>query len=316
MAAAKLQYCDRLAENMRSSFVNLVESRRKSIHHSLRASTYRASKRNDNDTQMNDDLEDPIDADTSVPAHEELDNSWNSWTRLDSNSTIMRSNRNTVSNEINIVIDEYNDNNTLDVSNRSTEFHPTQHHLLHKFTELGALAMEISTGQIEAPAPHEKVVIGIITAWFAFISCIIFIPMDVKQREFIIGIAVNVNMSFFYGAPLSIIWKVLRTRDSSWIHRRTMIMNTLCALFFLAFGFGRMDWFLIIPNGIGVILGAVQVFLRLLIPSCSGGSNLSKMDSSAANLADVVPNHSPIKKTVDEDIDESYEISRDSETSA
>eukprot|EP00956_Cyclotella_meneghiniana_P018485 scaffold30815_cov119-Cyclotella_meneghiniana.AAC.1 len=113
MAAAKLQYCDRLAENMRSSFVNLVESGRESIHHSLRASMYRASKHNDNDTQMNDDLEDSIDADTSVPAHDEIDNSWNSWTRLDSNSTIMRSNRNTVSNGIKIVIDENNDNNTL-----------------------------------------------------------------------------------------------------------------------------------------------------------------------------------------------------------
>ena len=301
MAAAKLQYCDRLAENMRSSFVNLVESRRESIHHSLRASMYRASKLNDTDTEMNH-LEDQIGADRSVPAHEVLDNSW---------TTIMRSNRNTA-NEINNDIDENEDNNTLDASNRSTESNHTNH-VLHKFTELGALAMEISTGQIEAPAPHEKVVIGIITAWFAFISCIIFIPMNVKQREFIIGIAVNVNMSFFYGAPLSIIWKVMRTRNSSWIHRRTMIMNTLCALFFLAFGFGRMDWFLIVPNGIGVILGGVQLFLRLVIPS-SDSSKSSKMDSSVANLAGVISNHPPIKQTVHND--EDYEISRDSETSA
>ena len=43
----------------------------------------------------------------------------------------------------------------------------------------------------------------------------------------------------------------------------------LCALFFMAFGFGIWDYILIIPNAIGVVLGIVQMILRWIIPSKS-----------------------------------------------
>mmetsp|Transcript_789 Transcript_789/g.1110 ORF Transcript_789/g.1110 Transcript_789/m.1110 type:complete len:122 (+) Transcript_789:758-1123(+) len=78
---------------------------------------------------------------------------------------------------------------------------------------------------------------------------------------------VNVNLCFFYGAPLSTIHQVLKTKDSSSIHRWTMLMNTANACFWTAFGFGIMDWFITVPNGLGAILGFIQMFLRLVVPS-------------------------------------------------
>lgn len=159
-------------------------------------------------------------------------------------------------------------------------------HMLNKMGELQSMVMDIATERTEAPAAHEKVVLSIIVAWFAFISCIVFVPMDTTRREFVIGIAVNLNMSFFYGAPLSIIFKVIKTNDSSSIHRDTMIMNTLCATFFLAFGIGRMDYFLIVPNAIGVILGGVQLFLRLVVPCSENSTQMNNSVRSKSALND------------------------------
>ncbi|KAL3768521.1 LOW QUALITY PROTEIN: hypothetical protein ACHAW5_006717 [Stephanodiscus triporus] len=58
------------------------------------------------------------------------------------------------------------------------------------FANLRKMALEITTQKAEAPAPHEKV-------W-----------------KLVIGIIANINTFFFYGAPLSTIVTVLKTRDS------------------------------------------------------------------------------------------------------
>ena len=43
--------------------------------------------------------------------------------------------------------------------------------------------------------------------------------------------------------------------------------STANACFWTAFGFGVMDWFIIVPNGLGAILGFIQMFLRLIVPA-------------------------------------------------
>jgi hypothetical protein len=301
---------------MRSSFAEMVEDRRQSMRKHLQKSMiYQRSKRNISAVGLNqigpeDDskLDGSIDEE-KLSAHDALDETWK---QRNLESTLKQTNR------VNLDTSSYGHNdiqnhNPLDLSTSSRHLiHP--HHMLQKFTELGTLAMEISTERMEAPAPHEKVVVSVIVAWFAFISCIIFIPMDDKRREFIIGIAVNVNMSFFYGAPLSIIWKVIKTRDSGWIHRQTMIMNTLCALFFLAFGFGRMDYFLIVPNGIGVMLGGVQLFLRLVVPN-SDKTDTERLDESSNPQMKIEMNLDVLKRPQLREIADSS-ISRTSELSA
>jgi hypothetical protein len=271
---------------MRSSFAEMVEVKRQSMHKSMHQSMMRERSQRRNPSAVSFQIEHnaeskcdrPIDEER-LRAHDILDNSWKQRAEdTDLESTLKQTNRVNLDPAPSYSISTTQNHNSLDESTNSGQFiHP--HHVLQKFAELGTAALEISTERMEAPAPHEKVVVSIIVAWFVFISCIIFIPMDDKRREFIIGIAVNVNMSFFYGAPLSIIWKVIKTKDSGWIHRQTMIMNTLCALFFLAFGFGRMDYFLIVPNGIGVVLGGVQLFLRLIVPH-SDKAETESLDNS------------------------------------
>ncbi|KAL7436219.1 hypothetical protein ACHAXH_006889, partial [Discostella pseudostelligera] len=132
---------------------------------------------------------------------------------------------------------------------------------------LTKVAFEVAIQKSEAPAPHERVLVVIVAIWLILIATISLFNMTHEQRLTIIGISVNLNISFFYGAPLSCIVKVIKTRDSSSIHRYTMMLNTGCALFFMLFGIGVDNKYLIVPNGIGVVLGVTQAVLRLVIPN-------------------------------------------------
>mmetsp|Transcript_15367 Transcript_15367/g.32340 ORF Transcript_15367/g.32340 Transcript_15367/m.32340 type:complete len:329 (-) Transcript_15367:41-1027(-) len=193
MAAVKLQYCDRMSQSMRSSFVQLLDNNRKSFKVS------------------------------------ELDRR--------------------------ALGDKYEDDDVSGAPN--------------SFANLRKMALDITIQKIEAPAPHEKVVVGVVIFWLAIISFISFLKLDPSQRQLVVGIAVNINLLFFYGAPLSTIFTVIRTRDSSSIHRRTMVMNTMNGIFWTAFGFGTVDYFISVPNGLGAILGFVQMFMCLVMP-CKG----------------------------------------------
>ena len=228
MAAVKLQYSDRIAKELRSSFVRLLDDNRKS---------FRGLDRRE-DIIINDRI---IGGD-GKEVH----------------------------------------TNTSPSSPPPPPLIPTP---VHTFVNLRNMALEVTTQKMEAPAPHEKVVIGFIFIWLAVISLLFFIPkVDQERYTLIIGIVANVNTFFFYGAPLSTIVTVLRTSDSCSIHRRTMITNTANAVFWSAFGIGIMDWIIVIPNGLGSVLGFIQVFLCLVIPNRGG------KDATAA--ADGVPTNS------------------------
>ncbi|KAL3929403.1 MAG: hypothetical protein SGBAC_012226 [Bacillariaceae sp.] len=82
----------------------------------------------------------------------------------------------------------------------------------------------------------------------------------------IVGVCSNLNLMFFYGAPLTSIFEVLQTRRSTSIHRPTMYMSLLNATFWTGYGFAQMDPFIIVPNGVGMILGTIQFLLCRIFP--------------------------------------------------
>jgi hypothetical protein len=159
----------------------------------------------------------------------------------------------------------YSDNIRLFPSTRaSVVTQPPAGNTLERLTKV---ALDVAIQKSEAPAPHERVLVVIVGIWLLLIASISLFNVTPEQRLTIIGISVNLNISFFYGAPLSTIVKVIKTRDSSSIHRYTMMLNTGCAIFFMLFGIGVQDNYLIVPNGIGVALGVTQAFLRTVIPN-------------------------------------------------
>ncbi len=159
----------------------------------------------------------------------------------------------------------YNDNiRPFPSTPSSVVTHPPAGNTLERLTKV---ALDVAIQKSEAPAPHERVLVVIVGIWLILIASISLFNVTPEQRLTIIGISVNLNISFFYGAPLSTIVKVIKTRDSSSIHRYTMMLNTGCAIFFMLFGIGVQDNYLIVPNGIGVALGVTQAFLRTVIPN-------------------------------------------------
>ena len=204
MAAAKLQYCDRVSNDMRASFVRLIESNRRSF-------VIRENCDGDNIASLQ--------------------------------------------------------NMGIDGTANTTNSEIQGEEVVASFESVTKMALEIAIGKTEAPASHEKVVVGVFVIWVAVITSICFLNVDKSEKELIVGITVNINLLFFYGAPLSTIFTVLKTRDSASIHKWTMLLNTANATFWTAFGFGTSDYFIMVPNGIGVVFGIIQMILCVVVPS-------------------------------------------------
>ena len=132
--------------------------------------------------------------------------------------------------------------------------------------DLGKLVLNVTAQTTAAPAPHEQMVMGAVIIWTVIISIISLVDMTQLARELIVGVCVNVNLLFFYGAPLSSIAQVLKERNSASIHIWTMVTNTANCCFWSAYGVALLDPIIYVPNGLGASLGFAQVVLVMLFP--------------------------------------------------
>ncbi|OEU07398.1 hypothetical protein FRACYDRAFT_197687 [Fragilariopsis cylindrus CCMP1102] len=142
----------------------------------------------------------------------------------------------------------------------------------------------------EVVTPHERLIMGIIVLWTLVVSGIGFYSVittssntDVDTTindtnnsnnnipQLIVGYIVNLNLIFFYGAPLSAIQTVLKTKQNNTLHVPTMITNTLCSIFWTAYAVAPQinDPFIYVPNGLGVLLGLIQFILYMIFPRSS-----------------------------------------------
>ena len=138
--------------------------------------------------------------------------------------------------------------------------------------ELAMALTTMSSSSAETPAaatlvPHEYLVLFMVIVWTCVISLISFATsFSANVPQLIVGVIVNLNVIFFYLAPLSTIWQVLRSRNSATIHIWTMIANTLNATFWGIYGLATLDPFMYAPNGMGALFGLLQFFLVLTFP--------------------------------------------------
>ena len=148
-------------------------------------------------------------------------------------------------------------------SNPRTEREGLSQKITHKMNSISH-----RTTPDDAPQGHERLLTGMIVLWLGVVSLIGFGRERLSQnsREIIVGIIVNLNLVFFYGAPLTTILTVTRTRSTETIHVGTMITNTLNGIFWACYGIAVLDFFVAVPNGIGALLGGIQVFLFLIFP--------------------------------------------------
>jgi hypothetical protein len=144
------------------------------------------------------------------------------------------------------------------------------------------IVWDVTSQNTPAQTPHERLVVGIVILWTLVLSAIGFykhyallnsndeasIERTETVAQSVIGYVVNFNLLFFYGAPLSTIHTVLKTRRSDTLHVPTMVMNTFNAVFWTAYALAPQinDPFIYVPNGLGAIFGTLQFVLWTVFP--------------------------------------------------
>ena len=113
---------------------------------------------------------------------------------------------------------------------------------------------------------HESKVLQILILWIGIMSTTTFMKLDRDDMKFVIGVAVNINLIFFYAAPLSSIVTILRTKNSASIHFWTMFMMTANAFFWCVYGLAIQDYYILLPNGMGLFFDIIQIMLYMCFP--------------------------------------------------
>ena len=117
--------------------------------------------------------------------------------------------------------------------------------------------------------PQERTVLRVMCIWTIILIWVGWIgdPQDAASTT---GIFVNLNLVFWYGAPLKTMKRIMmEDYHSNSIHRPTMYMNWACTIFSILYGLAKMDMVLVVPNVIGLILGLAQGLLCFLYPRTS-----------------------------------------------
>ncbi|CAJ1945931.1 unnamed protein product [Cylindrotheca closterium] len=129
------------------------------------------------------------------------------------------------------------------------------------------ILLKVSSQSTPAPTRHENIAMFMCTLWVIVGTVLAFVDaMDLDSKALMVGIVTNCILIFFYGAPLSTIFQVLKEKHTASIHIPTMILNTLNGIFWFAYGIAISDYFIAGPNGLGCAFGAIQIFLCMTLP--------------------------------------------------
>lgn len=166
-----------------------------------------------------------------------------------------------------------------------------------------------STGEGEREkltmVPQETTLLRVLVVWSFVLLWVGWLHPAGNAAHFV-GLVVNVNLVclltpiacllthalvthfdiqcqvFFYGAPLNTIRQVLSEKNSNSIHCPTMVLNWVNTSFWLVYGFARRDLIIMIPNGLGLLLGLSQGVLSLLYPR-TGRNHEDELDNEEAS---------------------------------
>ena len=117
------------------------------------------------------------------------------------------------------------------------------------------------------PPTHDYRVMAMAMLWIIVFSVLGFANVITPTgRELIVGVTTNLCLVFFYGAPLSSIAIILRTRNTATLHVPTMVTNTASSVFWGIYGLAVMDFFVMVPNLLGACLGFAQIALYMIYP--------------------------------------------------
>ncbi|CAN1254567.1 Bidirectional sugar transporter SWEET6b, partial [Linum perenne] len=90
---------------------------------------------------------------------------------------------------------------------------------------------------------------------------VVLLVPNVARRTMIVGVVAVVFCVINYGAPLSVLKMVIETRSVEYMPFFLSLACFANGACWTAYALIRIDWFLVIPNGSGALLGLVQLIL-------------------------------------------------------
>merc|ERR1711941_42971 len=90
---------------------------------------------------------------------------------------------------------------------------------------------------------------------------------DMAARRALAGWIANGFLVILYISPLSTLAKVIKQRSSASLHWPLSLTSVLNGSFWFVYGVAVKDLFIGIPNGLGALLAAFQLFLCVIFPA-------------------------------------------------
>lgn len=115
-----------------------------------------------------------------------------------------------------------------------------------------------------ADAKNRLKVSLLLVAVFCAFGLIVFVSMamfDHGPRQAFVGYLSVASLVCMFASPLSIINLVIKTRSVEYMPFYLSLSMSLMSVSFLAYGVLLDDFFIYIPNGIGTVLGVIQLVL-------------------------------------------------------
>ncbi|KAK4440108.1 Bidirectional sugar transporter SWEET2a [Sesamum alatum] len=106
--------------------------------------------------------------------------------------------------------------------------------------------------------------LGLLLAVFSVFAVVVFVSLSVfqpPQRQLFVGYLSVFSLISMFASPLFIINLVIRTKSVEYMPFYLSLATFLMSLSFFAYGMLKQDGFISVPNGIGAILGIIQLVL-------------------------------------------------------
>ncbi|VVA32156.1 PREDICTED: bidirectional sugar [Prunus dulcis] len=112
--------------------------------------------------------------------------------------------------------------------------------------------------------------LGAVAVIFVFVVFVSLGVLEYDDRQTFVGYLSVASLISMFASPLFIIKLVIKTRSVEFMPFNLSFATFLMSLSFSAYGIFKEDPFLYIPNGIGTILGLVQLALYSYYSKISG----------------------------------------------
>ncbi|KAK6123944.1 hypothetical protein DH2020_042104 [Rehmannia glutinosa] len=117
---------------------------------------------------------------------------------------------------------------------------------------------------IYADKKRKVKMLGLLLAVFSVFAIIVFVSIRVFEppnRQLFVGYLSVFSLISMFASPLFIINLVIRTKSVEYMPFYLSLATFLMSLSFFVYGLFKQDSFISVPNGIGAILGIIQLVL-------------------------------------------------------